>query len=44
MTIFPDERAIAAAIVAMVAFNGLFLSANRVFMLVNPLAWFCSQA
>lgn len=40
MTICPDNRAIAAAIAAMVAFNGLFLSANGLFMLVNPLAWY----
>jgi hypothetical protein len=40
MTICPDNRAIAAAIVAMVAFNGIFLAANGLFMLVNPLTWY----
>ena len=40
MTITKDNRAIAAAVVAMVAFNGVFLSANGLFMLINPLAWY----
>lgn len=40
MTITQDNRAIAAAVVAMVAFNGIFLSANGLFMLVNPSAWY----
>jgi hypothetical protein len=40
MTSTEDNRAIAAAVVAMVAFNGVFLSANGLFMLINPLAWY----
>lgn len=40
MTITHDNRAIAAAVVAMVAFNAILLSANGLFMLVNPLAWY----
>lgn len=35
-----DNRAIAAAIVAMAGFNGIFLSLNGLFMLINPLAWY----
>jgi hypothetical protein len=35
-----DNRAVAAALVAMVAFNGAFLSVNGLFMLINPLAWY----
>jgi hypothetical protein len=38
MTITQDNRAIAAAVVAMAGFNGVFLSANGLFMLVNPSA------
>jgi hypothetical protein len=40
MIITQDNRAIAAAVVAMVAFNGVFLSANGLFMLIDPLAWY----
>ena len=40
MTITRDNRAIAAAVIAMVAFNGVFLSANGLFMLIDPLAWY----
>lgn len=40
MTKIHRNRAIAATIVAMVAFNGIFLSANGLFMLINPLAWY----
>ncbi len=40
MTITRDHRAVAAAIVAMAGFNGIFLSANGLFMLVNPAAWY----
>jgi hypothetical protein len=35
-----DDRAVLTAVVAGVAFNGLFLSANGVFMLVAPEAWY----
>lgn len=40
MTITRDNRAIAAAVIAMAAFNGVFLSANGLFMLIAPLAWY----
>ncbi|KFC63639.1 hypothetical protein FG93_05765 [Bosea sp. LC85] len=40
MTITRDNQAIAAAVIAMVAFNGVFLSANGLFMLIDPLAWY----
>ncbi len=40
MTITQDYRAVAAAVVAMVAFNGVFRSANGLFMLISPLAWY----
>lgn len=36
----PQGRAAAAAIVIMVAFNGTFLTANGLFMLIAPLAWY----
>ena len=35
-----DNRAVLGAVLVMVAFNGLFLSANGLFMLVAPLAWY----
>jgi hypothetical protein len=35
-----DNRAVLAAVLVMVAFNGLFLSANGLFMLVAPLTWY----
>jgi len=35
-----DNRAIAVAVFTMVTFNGLFLSANGLFMLVAPLVWY----
>lgn len=35
-----DNRATTVAVVAMVAFNGGFLSLNGLFMLINPLAWY----
>lgn len=34
------NKAATAAIVTMVAFNGVFLSLNGMFMLVSPLAWY----
>lgn len=40
MTIAEDNRAIAAAVVAMAGFNAVFLSANGLFMLANPSAWY----
>lgn len=40
MTFTHENRAVAAAIIAMVAFNGAFLSLNGLFMLINPLAWY----
>ncbi len=36
----PPNRAVAAVVVTMVAFNGIFLSANGIFMLIAPLAWY----
>ncbi|RDJ27269.1 hypothetical protein DWF00_09870 [Bosea caraganae] len=35
-----NNRAIAAAVVAMAGFNGVFLSANGLFMLIDPLTWY----
>lgn len=40
MTFTNENRAVVAAIIAMVAFNGAFLSLNGLFMLINPLAWY----
>lgn len=40
MHTFEGSRAVLAAVLVMVAFNGLFLSANGLFMLVAPLAWY----
>jgi len=40
MNTIEDHRAISIAIITMVAFNGIFLSANGLFMLVNPSAWY----
>jgi len=40
MRTIEDNRAVLAAVLVMVAFNGLFLSANGIFMLVAPLAWY----
>ena len=40
MTSTTDSRAVSAAVIAMVAFNGAFLSLNGLFMLINPLAWY----
>jgi len=40
MRIIEDNRAVLAAVLIMVAFNGLFLSANGIFMLVAPLTWY----
>ena len=40
MRTIEDNRAVLAAVLVMVAFNGLFLSANGMFMLVAPLAWY----
>ena len=40
MRISEDNRAVAAMILIMVAFNGLFLSVNGIFMLIAPLAWY----
>jgi hypothetical protein len=36
----PRNRAAAATVVIMVAFNGIFLSLNGLFMLIEPLAWY----
>jgi hypothetical protein len=35
-----QNRAVLIAVFIMVAFNGLFLSANGLFMLVAPLTWY----
>jgi hypothetical protein len=35
-----ENRAALVAVLLMVGFNGLFLSANGVFMIVAPLAWY----
>jgi len=40
MTITQDNRAILIMILTMVAFNGIFLSANGLFMLVAPEVWY----
>lgn len=40
MRTIEDNRAALAAVLIMVAFNGLFLSANGIFMLVAPLTWY----
>jgi NADH:ubiquinone oxidoreductase subunit K len=40
MRINEDSGAVLAAVLLMVAFNGLFLSANGIFMLVAPLTWY----
>lgn len=40
MRTIEDNRAVPAAVLVMVAFNGLFLSTNGIFMLVAPLAWY----
>lgn len=40
MRTIEDNRALLAAVLLMVAFNGLFLSANGIFMLVAPLTWY----
>jgi uncharacterized protein YjeT (DUF2065 family) len=40
MKIAEGNRAILIAVFAMVAFNGLFLSVNGLFMLVAPMAWY----
>lgn len=40
MRTIEDNRAVLAAVLVMVAFNGLFLSANGLFMLVAPLVWY----
>jgi hypothetical protein len=34
------DRAVMVLVFAMVAFNGVFLSANGVFMLVAPMTWY----
>lgn len=40
MRTIEDNRMVLAIVLIMVAFNGLFLSANGIFMLVAPLAWY----
>lgn len=40
MKTLETNRAALTAVIAMVAFNGLFLSVNGVFMLVAPLTWY----
>ncbi len=35
-----ENRTVAAAVIAMVIFNGAFLSLNGLFMLIAPLAWY----
>jgi hypothetical protein len=40
MRTIEDNRAVLAAVFVMVAFNGLSLSANGLFMLVAPLTWY----
>lgn len=40
MKTLEDNRAVLTAVLIMVAFNGMFLSANGIFMLVTPLAWY----
>jgi hypothetical protein len=40
MTRTGRDRAMLMAVFAMVAFNGVFLSVNELFMLVDPLTWY----
>src|SRR3546814_1983115 len=40
MRTIEENRAVLVAVLLMVAFNGLFLSANGIFMLVAPLTWY----
>jgi hypothetical protein len=40
MKIADGNRAILIAVFAMVAFNGIFLSVNGLFMLIVPTAWY----
>ena len=40
MTIALDNRASTAVVFTLVALNGIFLSANGLFMLVAPLSWY----
>ena len=40
MTMAEGNRAVLVAVLIMVAFNGIFLSLNGLFMLVAPLAWY----
>jgi len=40
MTPFENNRAALAVVLLMVAFNGLFLSLNGLFMLIAPLTWY----
>src|SRR3546814_2697944 len=40
MRTIEENRALLVAVLLMVAFNGLFLSANGIFMLVAPLTWY----
>jgi uncharacterized protein YjeT (DUF2065 family) len=40
MTIRQDNRAMLIAVFIMVAFNGVFLSLNGLFMLVAPAVWY----
>jgi hypothetical protein len=40
MTVRQDNRAMLVAVFVMVAFNGLFLSLNGLFMLVAPQVWY----
>src|SRR5258707_15717528 len=40
MKMTEGNRAILIAVFMMVAFNGIFLSVNGLFMLVAPLAWY----
>lgn len=40
MTTIAENRAVSVAVFIMVAFNGLFLSLNGIFMLVAPATWY----
>ena len=40
MRTIEDNRAVLAAVLIMAACNGLFLSANGIFMLIAPLTWY----
>lgn len=40
MKISEDSGPILAMVILLVAFNGLFLSSNGIFMLVAPVAWY----